>query len=192
VRLAAFVTILTLVGIVAADHYGNYAPIVAPVHVNVPYYSASYQPAETQAPPTNDQIGEILVRLKRMEDKLDEVLKIAREPEQGLPQGNPPGQPPSGPPRPGELLRSAAGKCASCHHADVFEKKGGGFQLFGEDGQFYTKLTARDQRKIVQMVEEGKMPPPETGKKLTEEEKKALAGSFRPAQTAPNGAEKGK
>lgn len=191
-RLAALVTVLFLVGIVAADHYGNYAPVVAPVHVNVPYYSASYQPHETKEPPTNDQVGELLIRVKRMEDKLDEILKIARNPEQA-PQGDPqPGQTSSGTPRPGELLRSAAAKCATCHHADVFEKKGGGFQLFGEDGQFYSKLTARDQRKIVAMVEDNKMPPPETGKKLTEEEKKALVGLFRPAATAPNGAEKGK
>jgi cytochrome c553 len=166
--------LVLLLGCIAFATDPYYRPVVvAPVKVQVPLYGAGY----TQAAVEGGGFAEAdRSTLRRIEDKLDRVLKIA-EAAEGPPADKPAEPAQGGEARPGDALRAAAGKCVACHHVDKFEKSGGGFQLFGADGSF-AKLSDRDRRKVAQMVESGQMPP-EGRPPLSAEEKSALAGQFK-------------
>src|SRR5262245_44081576 len=128
-RTTAALLVLIFAG--AAWATGQY--VVAPATVVVPHYAAAHVPAEQHA--DGDRLAAIESRLRRIEDKLDEILKLAKE-------GTEPAEPTAADPSAREVLKTAAAKCAACHHADVFEAKGAGFQLFTADGKF-AKLTNR-------------------------------------------------
>lgn len=154
----------------AAAAWATGQAVVAPVAVTVPQYSASYVP-EAQDPHA-DRLAAIESRLRRIEDKLDAVLQIARDGAGPETVGTPS-------PKTPDPLRTAAAKCNRCHGVAVFEEKAGGMQLFNADGRFHA-LTNRDRRKLVAMVESGKMPPPEAQLPLSDAEKAALLNVFRP------------
>lgn len=163
------------------------ADYVAPVTVTVPHYAAHYAPRE-QVQSTGD-LSEVLTRLRRIEDKIDEhgkaiadLVKLAKEELQPGTTTPPPVAPSVPAVSPVVLLRAANEKCAKCHHENVYEAKGGGFQIF--KGTSYAALTARDYRKIVTMVEAGEMPPPDSKVVLTDDERKALLGYFTPRAAA--------
>lgn len=180
-KTAAFLAVLILTGIAIATSYPTVAPVAAIV---VPHYAAGYTPppaaddkppAETPVPFTDADRS----RMRRIEDKLDELIKLAKESNELPADPNKPAPAPAPNPKPPSPLLSAATVCAGCHHADVFENKGGGFQLFKEDGTF-AKLAARDVKHLQEMVTAGKMPPEKTGRKLSDEEKAALIGAVTP------------
>lgn len=162
-------------GVIASVAYATYpVQVVAPV--TVPLYAAAHVPG-AQAQEDVATLASVDARLRKIEDKLDEILKIAKEA-----QGEPSTQPPGGGEPPPSALKSAAIKCAKCHQEPNHTKLGGEFAMFTAAGQF-TKLTALAQKRVINRINTSDpglvMPPPDKGK-LTEEEKAALTAQFTP------------
>ena len=128
---------------------------VAPVAVAYPYqypaYSASY----------NAEVGAIVEELRKLRE---EVSRIAN--------GGKAGEPVS-------FAALVTARCASCHQEKVAADQGGGFVLVENDGAAAI-LSLAEKRRVVQLVEEGKMPPRSP---LIPAERQA----FKAALSRPNG-----
>ena len=116
---------------VAAVRGATYAPVYAApvVQYAVPLYSASY---------SSQQAG-VEEKLERIAAAL-EKLALGKEV-----QGT-------------SFEQVVTGRCASCHQDGAADKLGGGFVLQEKDGTL-PPFSLAEQRRITQLVEEGKMPP---------------------------------
>lgn len=166
-RAAGWSALCVISFIVAAAAANATYPVVSPV--TVPLYAASHVPGSA---PQEGDANPIEARLRRIEDKLDKILAIAEAANAEQPST----QPGDSTVSPAASLKSAAVKCAKCHHANVAEEKGGGFQLFTPAGAF-VQLQARDIKRLTEKVTTGVMPPPPAT--LTEQEKSALLDAFK-------------
>jgi mono/diheme cytochrome c family protein len=140
--------------------------------VTVPLYGAGLvQPAAAPGQSVEE-------RLTRMEAKLDKLLKLIEDAAADVPAGDPTKAPPRA--NQAALVRGASA-CATCHHVNVAEQKGGGFRLFAPSGAF-AALTPRQkvqlQKRLSTEDPAFRMPPPASGVKITDEERAALAAEF--------------
>lgn len=155
---------LFVIGSLAAGPPGSYPT------VTVPLYGAGLAQAPAPAP---GDVTDVKADLKRIEEKLDRLLKLLEDAAK---------DDPSGPAKaPGSALSSGATKCAACHFPDVAEQKGGGFKLFTAAGAF-AQLTPRQRTQVVKRVTTADpsflMPPPKSDVRLTDAERAALVSEF--------------
>jgi hypothetical protein len=173
--LAAFLAAAALAPAGLATHQ---YPVKRQAILAGPAYGAVYTTPQQAHASSGGLAEEDRSRLRRIEDKLDEILRIAKEEMAVTPE-----KPAGGTPAPAgeDPLRTGAAKCAACHDQGVFNDKGGAFQLFvrNDDGSGdFAKLTENDRRRIVKKIESGQMPPKDTPQ-LTDAEKKALTDWFK-------------
>lgn len=175
--LVAFcLSMMALPAILASPPLKYVAPVAA--HVTVPLYGAAM--AAEQGGGLEERLNRLEAKLVEMDKKLDALAKLLQEaledkadPEP-LPQPKPEDQKNS--------LMSAATKCATCHHVNVADEKGGGFRLFTPQGAF-TVLGASKKKQLLQRLGTTDpgfvMPPPKFEPKLTPEERSALEVQFK-------------
>jgi hypothetical protein len=144
--------------------------IVAPFYV--PLYAAAANTANYVAPtPKAEPQTQSLIAEKEILTEILGEMRSLRKDVDALKAGKPTPYPqvqelrtPKVPPMSPRI--SLATKCASCHAADVSERKGESFTMFDADDKL--TLTAAAKRKAREAVEDGHMPK---GKPLTPEEK---------------------
>lgn len=129
--------------------------VIAPV-VQVPTYSASYQPDGGAL----ELLKEILAEVKALRAEVAELRGKKAQAE----------------PKAAEPLALVRARCTGCHNAGEAEKKGGGFVLLTADGNL-PPLSLVEKKRITRRLERGQMPPPPA--KLDETEKKALTEFFK-------------
>lgn len=149
----------------------QYYPATA--YVKIVAYGASLIPLAPQA--AAQKADDTAERLKRLEEKLDRLLKLLEQ-QGGQPAAaQQPGAAPS-------ALVSAATKCAACHFPDVADEKGVGFTFFNKEGDIVA-VPERDRRRAIDRINSDdpkkKMPPPASGA-LTAAEKTELLKVFAP------------
>ena len=168
-RIVTIAALLGVAGVAPAQyHNGQY---VAGAYTATALYGVGYLPAAPQAQQAQDND-----RLKRIEEKLDKLIDTLNK----LAEGD-------GPPAESEkpaadvpkALSSGAAKCAGCHTPAVAKERGKGFVLFDDQGRFRQTLTGRDLRHLNEEVSGGTMPPPDSGVKLTKDEKEELLKVFK-------------
>jgi mono/diheme cytochrome c family protein len=164
--LVGAVALVAFGGGVALGQYGGTTQ-----YVRIPLYGAGAAPA------ANDQTSEVQPEwAKRVESKLDKLLKLLEELDEKTPDTSKTGT--------NAALQTAAETCAKCH-ADNFKADGGGFQLF-QNGDF-RNFSERDVDKIVTELERERMPPPKSKYKLTPTERTALLEAFKPTTNKGKG-----
>lgn len=154
-------------GFAVAQPY-TYTQYAAAPLLTVPLYGAGYAPAQ---PPAAQQGGDD--RLKRIEEKLDRLLKLLEE------GAEEPAADAKDAAKPSAALVNAATKCYACHSPAAAPDKGGKFVIFDDKGAIRTNLSTRDLRKIQTEVGEGTMPPPDSGQRLSGDEKSELFKFFK-------------
>lgn len=100
-------------------------------------------------------------------------LKGLRQDVQGLKNGQQPAQ--------DGALGIIAAKCLGCHQDGKAKDKGGDFVLVEKDNSL-AELSLAEKRRIIKMVETGKMPP---SGKLPDNEVKVLSEFFAPKEEKP-------
>lgn len=160
--------VLGMTGLANADHCQQvqqvvqaitYQPVVQTVAV--PIYAAVYQPqlingagTQSQTLSNEELLKQILLELQALNAKMDRIGGNAEPINDKL-----------------SALDVMRTKCAACHKTPA--EKGLGFVLF--DGQNnLVGLNPKDRQRVFNRVSRNTMPPPETGIKLTEADKKAI------------------
>lgn len=169
---AVLLCLLTGAGVFAT----TYPVVVVPATYTGPAYSAGYQPQQGQP----SGLEEVVSLLRQLNDKMDKLIRVA----EGNAEPPEPTDPPAATePRPAELVRRAATVCAGCHQPATAADKGSGFVMFSvrADGRGldFATLSAPAKRRVVTHLDDQTMPPPASGKQISEAERKALAEVFR-------------